>query len=91
MWRCLPSDALSLHHHTPDLVYAGLRSSAILLEDLRVRAGVPNVVASMPRGKAVVGVKRLKDSATPWGLVASAMDDEVGHIVELLLTEAAAV
>lgn len=75
--RPLPSDALSLHHWRPDLVFAGLRSSAILLQDLRVKPRIPNVVASMKRGKAVIGVKRLSDSAAPWGLVASAMGDEV--------------
>jgi WD repeat-containing protein 21A len=39
---------------------------------------MPNVVAAMPGRKAIVGVKRLKDSAVPWGLAASAMGDEVG-------------
>ena len=77
--RKLPSDALSIHHFTPDLVFVGLRSSSILLEDLRVNPTPRNVVASMRRGKAVVGVRRLRDSASPWGLVASAMGDEVSR------------
>lgn len=75
--RPLPSDALSLHHDLPNLVFAGLRSSAILLEDLRVPTKIPNKIAYMRRGKAVVNVRRLKDSAVPWGLLASAMGDEV--------------
>ncbi len=79
--RRLPSDALSLHHSSTDLVFAGLRSSSIVLEDLRAPSKLPNIVASMVRGKAVVGVKRLRDSVAPWGLVASAMGDEVSGIL----------
>ena len=75
--RDLPSDALALHHSSPDLVFAGLRSSSVLLEDLRAQSRIPNVVASTAEGRAVIGVKRLKDSAVPWGLVVSAMDDQV--------------
>ncbi|CAD6564406.1 MAG: hypothetical protein TREMPRED_004976 [Tremellales sp. Tagirdzhanova-0007] len=73
--RKLPSDALALHHSSPDLIFAGLRSSSVLLEDLRVQSTTPNVVASAADGRAVIGVKRLKDSVVPWGLVVSAMDD----------------
>ena len=75
--RKLPSDALALHHSSPDLIFAGLRSSSVLLEDLRVQSTTPNVVASAADGRAVIGVKRLKDSVVPWGLVVSAMDDPV--------------
>ncbi|CAD6564400.1 MAG: hypothetical protein TREMPRED_004974 [Tremellales sp. Tagirdzhanova-0007] len=75
--RDLPSDALALHHSSPDLVFAGLRSSSVLLEDLRAQSRIPNVVASTAEGRAVIGVKRLKDSAVPWGLVVSAMDDQL--------------
>ena len=75
--RDLPSDALSLHHSSPDLVFAGLRSSLVLMEDLRVQSRMPNVVAMAANRRAVIGVKRLKDSAVPWGLMVSAMDDQV--------------
>ena len=75
--RDLPSDVLALHHSSPDLVLAGLSSSSVLLEDLRVQSTTPNVVASTVEGRPVIGVKRLKDSAVPWGLVVSAMDDQV--------------
>ena len=75
--RDLPSDALSLHHSSPDLVFAGLRSSSVFLEDLRAQSKIPNVVAATAAGRAVIGVKRLKDSAVPWGLAVSAMDDQV--------------
>ena len=75
--RDLPSDALSLHHSSPDLVFAGLRSSLVLLEDLRVQSRMRCVVALAANRRAVIGVKRLKDSAVPWGLVVSAMDDQV--------------
>ena len=78
--RHLPSDALALHHDTSDLLYAGLRNSMIILEDLRVPSGHTNVVASSKRGKAVIGVKRVKDSAVPWGLITTAMGDEVSII-----------
>lgn len=76
--RRLVSDPLAIHQSDHDLVYAGLRGSTVSLEDLRIAPGMPNVVAAMPGGKAIVGVKRLKDSAVPWGLAASAMGDEVG-------------
>ncbi|CAD6588971.1 MAG: hypothetical protein TREMPRED_005223, partial [Tremellales sp. Tagirdzhanova-0007] len=75
--RDLPSDVLALHHSSPDLVLAGLSSSSVLLEDLRVQSTTPNVVASTVEGRPVIGVKRLKDSAVPWGLVVSAMDDQL--------------
>jgi WD repeat-containing protein 21A len=75
--RRLVSDPLAIHQSDHDLVYAGLRGSTVSLEDLRIAPGIPNVVAAMPGRKAIVGVKRLKDSAVPWGLAASAMGDEV--------------
>ncbi|GFZ44537.1 hypothetical protein JCM24511_02260 [Saitozyma sp. JCM 24511] len=75
--RRLVSDPLAIHQSGHDLVYAGLRGSTVSLEDLRIAPGMPNVVAAMPGGKAIVGVKRLKDSAVPWGLAASAMGDEM--------------
>lgn len=76
-----PSDPLALHQAEPNLVYAGLRSSTIVLDDLRVQSGLQTVVAKMPKGKAVIGVKRLKDSAVPWGLVASGMENDVSFIL----------
>lgn len=75
--RRLPSDPLKVDHYTRDIVFAGLRNSSILMEDLRTAAGKPNVVTSLPRGRAVTGVKRLKDSAVPWGLVASGLENQL--------------
>lgn len=75
--RKLPSDALAIHHSSRDLVFAGLRSSAIVLEDLRTYTRGPNVVASLPAGRAVNGVRRLKDSAVPWGLAVSGLTNQL--------------
>lgn len=75
--RRLPSDPLKVHHYTRDLVFAGLRNSNILLEDLRTAPGKPNVVTALPRGRAVAGVKRLQDSAVPWGLLASGLENQL--------------
>lgn len=73
----MPSDVLSIDQVDCNLVYAGLRSSDISLVDLRVHERERRSVASMPRGKAVIGVKRLKDSVVPWGVLASGMGDEM--------------
>ncbi|ORY26498.1 hypothetical protein BCR39DRAFT_540981 [Naematelia encephala] len=75
--RHLTSDPLCLHQAEPNILYAGLRSSAILMQDLRVHPQSSRPTMTMPSGKAMVGVKRLRDSAVPWGLVASAMDHQL--------------
>ncbi|WWC57597.1 uncharacterized protein I303_100129 [Kwoniella dejecticola CBS 10117] len=75
--RRLPSDALALHQVSRDLVYVGQRSGNVSLEDLRVNTRHQNVVASTVKGKAVVGVKRLDDSAVPWGCIVSGMSHEM--------------
>ena len=69
---------MAVHHHDHNIVYAGLRNSRIHVEDLRVRGGrTSSAIAKLDRGKAVIGIKRLKDSAVPYGLVASGMNNEV--------------
>lgn len=77
---------MSVHHAEHNIVYAGLRNSRIHLEDLRIRGGRTKALAKLDRGKAVVGLKRLKDSAVPYGLVASGMSNEVRHSHDPLLT-----
>lgn len=74
--RRLPSDPLALHQASRDVLFAGLRSSAIILEDLRV-ARQTSSLATLPRGKAVTSVQRLKDSAVPFGLLASGLDNQL--------------
>lgn len=73
------SDPLALHHASRDHVYAGLRCSQVTLEDLRTpnRVATPNIIATLPAGKAVVAVKRLKDSAVPWGLAVSGLCNQL--------------
>ncbi|WWC90187.1 uncharacterized protein L201_005120 [Kwoniella dendrophila CBS 6074] len=75
--RRLHSDALAIHQTSRDLVYVGQRSGHVSLEDLRTSSRTQNIVASTIKGKAVVGVKRLSDSAVPWGLVVSGMSHEM--------------
>ncbi|WWC67310.1 uncharacterized protein I206_101218 [Kwoniella pini CBS 10737] len=75
--RRLPSDALTVHQVSRDLVFVGQRSGNVSLEDLRVNTRSQNIVASTLRGKAVVGVKRLNDSAVPWGCIVSGMNHEM--------------
>ncbi|WVQ64312.1 uncharacterized protein L199_002474 [Kwoniella botswanensis] len=75
--RRLQSDALAVHQISRDLVYVGQRSGHVTLEDLRTSPRNSNIVASTMRGKAVVGVKRLQDSAVPWGVVVSGMSHEM--------------
>ena len=53
----------------------------VTLEDLRVDQRTWNKIATTSRGKAVVGVKRLKDSAVPWGIAVSGMSDDVSFLV----------
>lgn len=79
--RALPSDPLALHYFDRHLVLAGLRSGNVLLEDLRVRPEHHDSIASTRKGKAVVGVKRLKDSSVPWGMVVSGMSHEVSSVL----------
>lgn len=54
-----------------------MRNSSVLLSDLRTPDISSTAICSVPGGKAVVGVKRLNDAAVPYGLVASAMGNEV--------------
>ncbi|KAK6904712.1 hypothetical protein I203_105528 [Kwoniella mangroviensis CBS 8507] len=75
--RRLQSDALAVHQVSRDLVYVGQRSGHVTLEDLRTSPRNSNIVASTMRGKAVVGVKRIQDSAVPWGVVVSGMSHEM--------------
>lgn len=74
--RRLPSDPLALHQASRDVLFAGLRSSAIVLEDLRV-ARQTSSLATLPRGKAVTAVKRLSDSAVPFGILAAGLDHQL--------------
>ena len=76
--RSVPSDPLAVHHATEHLVYAGLRNGRVVVDDQRTKGGRPQVVGKTTRGKAVVGVKRLNDGAVPFGLIVSALQDEVG-------------
>lgn len=79
--RKLPSDPLSIDFGTDrNVVYAGMRNSTVILADLRTPSVHPTALCRVPGGKAVVGVKRLEDGAVPFGLVASAMGNEVGTI-----------
>jgi hypothetical protein len=75
--RQLSSTPLALHQADHNLVYAGLRSGKIQLHDLRIPASQNQIVGRMQQGKAVVGVKRLKDDAVPYGVLASGMGSEV--------------
>lgn len=76
--RHTTSDPLSLHQFDPNTIYAGLRSSQVTLEDLRSPPRHHSTtIAIMPGGKAVTGVRKLKDSAVPWGMLASAMGNQV--------------
>ncbi|WVR03048.1 hypothetical protein IAU60_000037 [Kwoniella sp. DSM 27419] len=78
--RRLPSDALTVHQVSRDLIFAGQRSGHVALEDLRIQpvhASGQNIVASTTKGKAVVGVKRLDDAAVPWGLIMSGLSHEM--------------
>ena len=75
--RTLQSDVLAVHQNDPNLVYAGLRNGSVALEDLRVTSRQINRVGGTVKQKAVVGVRRLSDSAVPWGLIVSGLSDEV--------------
>ncbi|KAL1405348.1 hypothetical protein Q8F55_008979 [Vanrija albida] len=76
--RKTASDPLSVYRSDPNTVYAGLRSSHVIVEDLRAAGrGHGSTLATMPAGKAVIGVQRLKDSAVPWGLLVSAMNHQL--------------
>lgn len=72
---------MAVHHYDHNIVYTGLRNSRIHAEDLRIRGGRTSAaIAKLQRGKAVIGIKRLKDSAVPYGLVASGMSNEVSPL-----------
>ena len=73
----LKSDCHCVDHLDRNLVYAGLRNADILLEDLRIRPRVQNVLTRTLKGKAVVGVKKMKEALVPWGLAVSGMSNEV--------------
>lgn len=75
--RKLPSDALAVHQIDQNLVYAGLRNAQVVLADMRTPDANPNYICRSTKSKAVVGVRRLADSTVPFGVVASAMGDEV--------------
>ncbi|ORX35083.1 hypothetical protein BD324DRAFT_633845 [Kockovaella imperatae] len=75
--RKLKSDVLAVEHLDRNLVFAGLRNSAILLEDLRVSPRDSNVMGHTVKGRSVVGIKKLKDSVVPWGVAVSSMSDEL--------------
>jgi len=76
--RRLSSDPMSTHIVDPNLVYTGLRTGNVILEDLRVQPGLLNFVARPTgKGKAVARVHRLNDGAVPWGIVVSRLGDEV--------------
>jgi hypothetical protein len=70
------SDILALHQVSHDIVYAGLRNSGIGLGDFRVSHGIIQPIATAGR-KAITSVRRLQDSAVPFGLLASGMGDQV--------------
>jgi hypothetical protein len=72
------SDVLALHQVSHDIVYAGLRNSGIGLGDFRVSNGIIQPIATTGR-KAITSVRRLQDSAVPFGLIASGMGDQVSQ------------
>ncbi|ODN89732.1 WD-repeat protein 21A [Cryptococcus wingfieldii CBS 7118] len=75
--RKLKSDALSLDQYTSDNVLVGQRSGEVISEDLRVQPGKGQMVGSTRKRKAVVGVKKVPDSAVPWGVAVSGMGNEM--------------
>lgn len=80
--RKLPSDPLALNHVNEDLVFTGLRNGSAHLLDLRSQpSATPNQIVRSVGGKAIVKVKRLDDSAVPFGLAVSAMNNEVSSPV----------
>ena len=79
--RELKSDCHCVEHVDRNLVYAGLRNASILLEDLRVRPKMPNVIARTLKGKAVVGVMKMNEGVVPWGLAVTAMSNEVSSLL----------
>jgi hypothetical protein len=78
--RLLPSDPLTIHQTCRDIRYVGLRNSQIIRSDLRTPSRGVDVISKMQRGKAVVKVQRLDDSAVPFGLLASGMCSEVSSL-----------
>lgn len=75
--RPLSSDPLAVHQTGPDIIFAGMRSAEVQLHDTRIHPAGRVIVGRTRMGKAVVGVKRLQDSAVPWGLLVSGMGNEV--------------
>jgi WD repeat-containing protein 21A len=63
----------------PNIVYTGLRNAKVLMTDLRTPTSQAATLCRVPGGKAVIGVKRVDDGAVPFGLVASAMGNEVSR------------
>ncbi|TXT12411.1 uncharacterized protein COLE_02821 [Cutaneotrichosporon oleaginosum] len=71
--RRLTSDPWRLHQTSTDLVYAGLRNGNIIVDDLRTGQSRSSVVGTMPHKRLVTGLRRLSDSAVPYGLVAAGL------------------
>lgn len=75
--RRLPSDPWRLHQTSTDLVFAGLRSGNIVVDDLRTPQNRTSTVGTMPRKRLVTGLRRLNDAAVPYGLVAAGLDSQL--------------
>jgi len=70
---------LTLDHSCINIVYAGLRNSGVMSGDFRDSSKRLTTIASL-KHKAVVKVKRLCDSAVPFGLLVSGMGDKVSTV-----------
>ncbi|BEJ14534.1 hypothetical protein CspHIS471_0403010 [Cutaneotrichosporon sp. HIS471] len=75
--RRLPSDPYRLHQTSPDLVFAGLRSGSIVVDDLRTPQNKALTVGTMPTRRLITGLRRLNDAAVPYGLVAAGLDSQL--------------
>ena len=75
-FRRMQSDVLAVDMFESSLAFTGLRNGSVVLRDLRTPAPQPFSVQTT-KGKAVIHVKKLKDSAVAWGLAVSGMMDEV--------------
>jgi WD repeat-containing protein 21A len=73
----MPSDPFRLHQTSTDLVYAGLRSGSIVVDDLRTPQNRTLTVGVLPTQRLVTGVRRLNDAAVPYGLVAAGLDSQL--------------
>jgi hypothetical protein len=67
---------MALNQACPNIVYAGLRDSQIISGDFRDSSTGFRPIATLNH-KAVVNVKRLCDSAVPFGLLVSGMGNKV--------------